>query len=138
MVNIKKKIKIIDSLPTKKKKKLSITTILITIILIFSICLIVNYLYTKITPYINATNITKIEGKKVRITECNTKDYIIINKDKSYTMTITDKNCNKTHFEGDIIVKNNEIIFNKKIKGLIDNNYNIIIENNLFESDKNE
>jgi len=138
MVNIKKKIKIIDSLPTKKKKKLSITTILITIILIFSICLIVNYLYTKITPYINATNITKIEGKKVRITECNTKDYIIINKDKSYTMTITDKNCNQTHFEGDIIVKNNEIIFNKKIKGLIDNNYNIIIENNLFESDKNE
>lgn len=138
MTTLKRKIKIIESLPTKKKEKKSIISILASIIItlvIFTVCFII---YKQLLPYIFATNINKITGKKINITECNTKDYIIINKDKSYTMTITNHNCKQTHYEGDITIKNNEIIFNKNIKGLIDNNYNIIINNNIFESDKNE
>lgn len=138
MVKLKRKIKIIDSLPLEKKKKISIISILTTIILVLIISTIIYFCYIKITPYIKAVDINKISGKKINITECNTKDYVIINKDKSYSLLLTDNKCNQKHYEGNIIVKNNNIIFNKKIEGLIDNNYNIIINNNLFESDKNE
>lgn len=138
MVKLKRKIKIIDSLPLEKKKKISIISILTTIILVLIISTIIYFCYIKITPYIKAVDINKISGKKINITECNTKDYVIINKDKSYSLLLTDNKCNQKHYEGNIIIKNNTIIFNKKIEGLIDNNYNIIINNNLFESDKNE
>ena len=63
-----------------------------------------------------ATNINKITGKKINITECNTKDYIIINKDKTYSMNLTNNNCISNYYEGTIIIKNNEIIFTKEIK----------------------
>lgn len=138
MVKLKRKIKIVDSLPIEKKKKTSIVSILSTIILILIISTIIYFCYIKITPYIKAVDINKISGKKINITECNTKDYIIINKDKSYSLLLTDDKCTQKHYEGNIIIKNNTIIFNKKIEALIDNKYNIIINNNLFESDKNE
>ena len=138
MTKLKRKIKTVDSLLPNKKKKISIISILLIIILILIISIISYLIYKEITPYINATNIDKIVGKKTNITKCNTKDYIIINNDKSFTISITDENCNQKHYEGDVIIKNNEVIFNKKVKGIIDNDYNIIINNNLFESDKNE
>ena len=138
MTTLKRKIKTIDSLPPEKKEKKSIISILITIIIVLILSTLIYYIYIKITPYIFATNINKIVGKKINITECNTKDYIIINKDKSYTMSLTNDNCEQNYYEGDITIKNNEVIFKDNIKGLIDNNYNIIINNNIFESDKNE
>lgn len=138
MTKLKNKIKIIESLPKEKKQKKSIVSILIKIILIISMLISTYFVYKILSPYIFATNINKIIGKKTSITNCNTKDYIIINKDKSYTMSLTDNNCKQNYYEGDIIIKKNEIKFNKNIKGLIDNNYNIIINNNIFESDKNE
>lgn len=138
MIKLKSKIKIIESLPPEEKKKTSITTIIFSMILII-ILMISIYLGIKtVLPYINAIKVEKIIGKKTSITECNTKDYVIIEKDKQYTMNITDNNCITNYYEGNIIIKNNEIIFNKNIKGTIDNNYNIIINNNIFESDKNE
>jgi len=138
MVKLKRKIKIVDSLPLEKKKKFSIVSILSTIIILLMIYTIIYFCYIKITPYINAVDIKKIAGKKTNITECNTKDYIIINKDKSYSLLLTDNKCNQKHYEGNVIIKNNNIIFNKNIEGLVDNNYNIVINNNVFESDKNE
>lgn len=138
MVKLKKKIKVVDSLPIEKKKKFSIISILTTIIFISIFGIILYFSYIKITPYINAISIEKISGKKINITKCNTKDYIIINKDKSYSILLTNKSCVQKHYEGNVIIKNNKIIFNNKIKGLIDNNYDIIINNNLFVSDKNE
>lgn len=138
MTTLKKKIKIIDSLPPENKEKKSIISILIYITITLVILTIGYLIYTQLIPYIFATDINKITGKKTTITECNTKDYIIINKDKSYTMGLTNNDCEQQHFEGDIIIKNNEIIFNKSIKGKIDNNNNIIINNNLFESENNE
>ena len=138
MTTLKKRIKIIDSLPPEKKEKKSIISIIITIITILIFIVILYISYIKITPYIFATNINNIIGKKTNLTDCNTKDYIIINKDKSYTMSLTNELCEQKHYEGNLIIKNNEIIFNKEIKGLIDNNNNIIINNNIFESDKNE
>ena len=138
MIKLKDKIKVIDSLPIEKKKKTSVISIISNIIFILIIFVIIYLIYIKITPYLNATHINKIEGKKININECNIKDYVIINKDKSYSLLITDKSCNQKHYEGNIIIKNNKIIFNKNIEGLIDNNYNIVINNNLFESDKNE
>ena len=138
MATLKRKIKIINSLPPEKKEKKSITTILILFIITLVIITLYYLIYSQLLPYIFSTDINKISGKKINITECNTKDYIIINKDKSYTMSITNEECIQTHYEGDVKIKNNQIIFNKNIKGLIDNNYNIIINNNIFESDKNE
>ena len=138
MVILKKKIKIINSLPDEKKKKVSIISILF--ITIISIILLVGgyYIYDYIFPYINSINVNKIAGKKVNYSKCNTKDYIIIEKDKSFTMSLTDINCKTEYFEGDLLIKNNQIIFNNKITGIINSDYNIIINNELFESEKNE
>lgn len=138
MVKLKRKIKIVDSLPLEKKKKNSIISVLFTILFISIFGLIIYFTYTKLTPYINAIDIKKVSGKKINFTDCNTKDYIIINNDKSYSLLLTDKNCKQKHYEGNIIIKNNTIIFNDKIKGLIDNNYDIIINDNLFGSDIDE
>ena len=138
MTTLKKKIKPIDSLPPLKKERKSITTILSYTIITLVILTSCYFIYKELIPYIFATDINKITGKKINITECNTKDYIIINKDKSYTMKLTDTNCKQTNYEGDIKIKSNKIIFNKNITGLTDNNNNIIVNNNLFESDNNE
>lgn len=138
MTKLKNRIKIIESLPQEKKKRISIVKVLSTIIITLIICTIIYIAYLKITPYINAVDINKIIGKKTHISDCNTKDYVIINKDKSYSLLLTNNNCNQKHYEGNITIKNNKIVFNKKIEGLIDNNYNIIIYDKLFESDKNE
>ena len=138
MSKLKKKIKVIDSLPQEKKEKKTIIPF-IGVLLFITIILFIGYLiYTKYIPYIFATDIKKITGKKIYITNCNTKDYIIINKDKSYTMSLTNEDCIKNHYEGDIIIKYNEIYFTEQIKGYIDNNNNIIINKKIFESDKNE
>lgn len=138
MTTLKRKIKIIESLPQEKKEKKSIISTLITIIIILLIISLIYIGYIKITPYIFATDINKIVGKKVNFTECNTKDYIIINKDKSYTMNLTNKECEQKYYEGDIIIKNNKIIFKKNIIGLIDNNNSIIVNNNIFKGEYNE
>ena len=138
MTTLKSKIKTVDSLPHVEKKKTHPLKILIIIVIIILITLVIHLTYNKLLPYINATNINKITGKKINITECNTKDYIIINKDKSYTMNITNDNCEKEYYEGNITIKNNNVIFSNDITGKIDNNYNIIINNKVFESEKNE
>lgn len=138
MVKLKNIIKTIDSLPQEEKKKISISSILITLIIIFILIITTFFIVKEIIPYIRATKIEKILGKKIFITDCNTKDYIIIGKDKSYSLSLTDENCQNHYYEGTINIKDNKITFNKNISGLIDNNYNIIIKNNLFESDKNE
>lgn len=138
MVKLKNKIITINSLPTQEKKKISLSTIIIIFITILLLLISLYFIYKKLLPYVNAVDINKIAGKKTYITECNTKDYIIIGKDKSYSISITNNNCETKHYEGDITIKNNEIIFNDNYKGIIDNNYNIIINNNIFESDKNE
>lgn len=138
MTTLKQKIKTVDSLPYVEKKKTNPLKILIIIVIIILITLVIHLTYNKLLPYINATNINKITGKKINITECNTKDYIIINKDKSYTMNITNDNCEKEYYEGNITIKNNNVIFSNDITGKIDNNYNIIINNKVFESEKNE
>ncbi len=138
MTTLKQKIKTVDSLPYVEKKKNNPIKILIIIVIILLVTLVIYLTYNELLPYINATNINKITGKKINITECNTKDYIIINKDKSYTMNITNDNCEKEYYEGNITIKNNNVIFSNEIIGKIDNNYNIIINNKIFESEKNE
>ena len=138
MTILKQKIRNIDSLPYVEKKKTNPLKILIILITILLITLVIYLTYNELIPYINAVNINKIVGKKTNITECNTKDYIIINKDKSYTMSLTDNNCTTNYYEGNLSIKNNIVTFSKTIKGTIDNNYNIIINNNIFEDDKNE
>ena len=138
MTILKQKIRNIDSLPYVEKKKTNPLKILIILITILLITLVIYLTYNELLPYINAININKIVGKKTNITECNTKDYIIINKDKSYTMSLTDNNCTTNYYEGNLSIKNNIVTFSKTIKGTIDNNYNIIINNNIFEDDKNE
>ena len=138
MTTLKSKIKIVDSLPYVEKKKTNPLKILIILVTILLITLVIYLTYNELIPYINAVNINKIVGKKTNITECNTKDYIIINEDKSYTMSLTDNNCTTNYYEGNLSIKNNIITFTKTIKGTIDNNCNIIINNNIFEDDKNE
>lgn len=138
MTTLKSKIIRVDSLPYVEKKKTNSLKALIILVIILIITLVIYLIYNRLLPYINAVNINKITGKKTNITECNTKDYIIINKDKSYTMSLTDNNCNTNYYEGNITIKSNNIIFNDSITGKIDNNYNIIIDNNIFEDDKNE
>lgn len=138
MTTLKSKIIRVDSLPYVEKKKTNPLKILIILVIILLITLVIFLIYNRSLPYINAVNIDKITGKKTNITECNTKDYIIINKDKSYTMSLTDNNCNTNYYEGNITIKSNNVIFNNSITGKIDNNYNIIIDNKIFESDKNE
>lgn len=136
MVKLKNKIITVDSLP--QNNKIPSSNILITIISLLILIVISFLLIKTLIPYITATDINKITGKKIFITECNTKDYLIISKDKSYSLSITNNNCDIIHYEGNIIIKNNVIIFNKNLKGYIDKNYNIIINNNIFKSDKNE
>lgn len=138
MVTLKNKIKVINSLPPDNKKKTSLSTIITTLILIIIIASLIFITYKNLLPYINAVNINKISGKKINITECNTKDYIIITKDKSYSLSLTNNNCETGYYEGTLKIKNNQIILENNIKGTIDNNYNIIINNKLFESDNNE
>lgn len=138
MTTLKSKIITVDSLPYVEKKKTNPLKILIILVIILIITLVIYLIYNRLLPYINAVNIDKITGKKTNITECNTKDYILINKDKSYTMSLTDNNCNTNYYEGNITIKSNNVIFNNSITGKIDNNYNIIIDNNIFEDDKNE
>lgn len=138
MTTLKSKIITVDSLPYVEKKKTNPLKILIILVIILLITLVIFLIYNRSLPYINAVNIDKITGKKTNITECNTKDYIIINKDKSYTMSLTDNNCNTNYYEGNITIKSNNVIFNNSITGKIDNNYNIMIDNKIFESDKNE
>lgn len=138
MVTLKNKIKVIDSLPPEEKKKTSISTIITILISTILVILLFFIAYKNLLPYINAVDINKIVGKKIHITECNTKDYIIIGNDKSYSLSLTNNNCETKYYEGNLKIKNNEIIFDNNIKGIIDNNYNIIINNNLFESDSNE
>lgn len=138
MTTLKPKIKTINPLPSVEKKKTNPLKILIILVIILIITLVIYLTYNELLPYINAVNINKIVGKKTNITKCNTKDYIIINKDKSYTMSLTNNNCITNYYEGNLSIKNNTITFTKTIKGTIENNYNIIIDNNIFEDDKNE
>lgn len=138
MVILKNKIKTVSSLPPEQKKKIAPTSILITVIITIIIGLLLFITYKNTLPYINAVNIKNIVGKKTFITKCNTKDYIIIGKDKSYSLSLTNDNCETKYFEGTLTIKNNQIIFEKNITGTIDNNYNIIINNSLFESENNK
>ena len=151
MTKLKSKIKVIQPLPNKIKKKASPLKIVFILFLIIALFISIYLTYKTILPYINAVNINKIVDKKTFLTDCNTKDYIIISKDKSYSMQLTDNNCNKKNYEGTIKIKDNEITFiyeenttknniiKKQKKGIIDiNNFNIIIDNKTFESDKNE
>ena len=137
MVTLKNKIKIIESLPPEEKKT-SITKLINILLIIIIVMLLFLAIYKYLKPYINAVNIDKIVGKKINITKCNTKDYIIIGNDKTYSLSLTNEDCKTQYYEGILNIKNNEITFKNNIKGLIDNNYNIIINNNLFESDNNE
>lgn len=138
MVTLKKKIKVIDSLPPEDNKKTSTGKIIATFITIIILGILIFIGYKLLMPYFNAVDINKIIGKRINITKCNTKDYIIISQDKSYSLSLTNENCETKYYEGNLKIKNNKIIFENNIKGIIDNNYNIIINNNLFESDKNE
>jgi len=138
MKKLKAKIKIIPSLPPTHNETKKINKIIIKILIILIIIILLYITYLSITPYINSVNINEITGKKIHITNCNTKDYIIIGKDKSYSMKLTNNDCISKNYEGNIIIKNNEIIFNDNIKGIIDNNYNIIINNNIFERENND
>ena len=134
-MKLKNKIKIIKSLPDEKKKQFSLSSFILVIIGIIVLFGLIFLIYKYTIPYINAVNINKITGKKTIITECNTKDYIIINKDKSYTMSLTNKKCEIEYYEGNVTIINNIIIFNKTIKGTIDKDYNIIINESTFKSD---
>ncbi len=135
MPKIKNKIKVVDSLPVESNKKNYLKTILIALSFIIILSLIVFIVYRKFSPYINAIDVKEISGKKIFITECNTKDYIIISEDKSYTLQLTDENCNILNFEGNIVIKNNIIFFDKNLTGTIDKDYNIIINDNIFKND---
>ena len=148
MVHLKKKIRIVSSLPPEEKKKMDISGIIIALVFLIVLGLVGYFIYNKLLPYINATDINKIKGKKVFITTCNTKDYVIINKDKSFTMSLTNDNCTTKYYEGNITIKYNQITFTSKLKneenkkevievinGAIDAEYNIIINNNIFEAE---
>lgn len=132
MIQLKKKIKTIPSLPPKIKEKTNFIGLLMLIPLLTLIILGIYF----VKPYINAVDIKYITGKKTAITECNTKNYIIINKDKSYSMELTNHDCKTQYYEGSLIIKNNEIIFEKNLSGFIDKEYNIRINNITFEREK--
>ena len=135
MIKLKKRIKVIESLPKEKKKQLSIISILSILLICFLIGFLAYYLYSRFLPTLNSINIKNISGKKVNITKCNTKDYIIIEKDKTYAMSITNEMCEVKYYEGQLKIYNNEIIFNKNIKGIISSDYNIIVNGALFEKE---
>ncbi len=132
MVVLKKKIKIIPSLPDEKKEKFSIVGFIITIIFLGMLGVGGYFAYKYFLPYINAVDINRIAGKRVLLTDCNTLDYVIISQDKSYSLQLTNDKCEKEYFEGSITVKNNEIIFNDQIKGIIDSSNNIVINSKMF------
>lgn len=148
MTTLKKKIKKIQSIPEKIEEKKSPLRFIFPCILTIFLVIGTISLYQYLLPFINAVDIKKIASKKVYFTDCNTKDFLIVSKDKSFAMRLTDSNCKTNDIEGNIIIKNNEIYFkyqtnnsnnkNKEIKGIIDSNYNILIDNKLFESEKNE
>ena len=139
MIKLKRKIHIINSLPEENKKKkftlISFLSILLASAIIFLIAFII---FNNILPIINSVKIEKIVGKKTYITSCNTKDYIIIGMDKNYTMSLTNNECKADYYEGTLTIKNNEVYFDNTIKGLINSDYNILINNHLFESEDNE
>lgn len=153
MTKLKKRIRTIASLPPSLEDKEKKSNTIIGFILIILLSLGGYFIYQKLSPYIFAVKINKITGKKVYITDCNTKDYIIISKDKSYSMALTNDSCKQEHFEGNLYIKDKNVIFKyeveietnkkdneiatKKIVGQIDENYNIIINNNKFEEEKN-
>ena len=134
-MTLKTKIKVVDSLPPVEKKKFSIIKFLITLIVLLIIGIGIYFLFNSLIPYIKAVKIDKIEGKRIYHNECNTLDYITISPDKSFTMELYNDDCEKKYYEGDLIIKNNEIIFNDNIKGIIDSNYNIVIDSKLFEKE---
>ena len=138
MVKFKKKIKIVNSLPDKEKRKVSISNVLITTIICVLIVLLGFILFKYLYPYVTSVNINNIVGKKTYINDCNLKDYVIIEKDKSFSMSLTNNKCKTKYYEGNIEIKGNNITFNKNITGIITSDYNIIINNNKFESEKNE
>lgn len=135
MTTLKPKIKRINSLPPEIKEKKSFIDIFIPLVFIFVLLSIGYFLYKELLPYFNAINIKKISGKKTYISECNTKNYIIIGNDKTYSLEISDEECNTKNYEGNLKIKNNEIIFDNNMKGYIDNNYNIKINDKLFKSE---
>lgn len=135
MTTLKPKIKRINSLPPEIKEKKSFIDIFIPLVFIFVLLSIGYFLYKELLPYFNATDIKKISGKKTYISECNTKNYIIIGNDKTYSLEISDEECNTKNYEGNLKIKNNEIIFDNNMKGYIDNNYNIKINDKLFKSE---
>ncbi len=135
MTTLKPKIKRINSLPPEIKQKKSFIDIFIPLIFIFVLLSIGYFLYKELHPYFNAIDIKKISGKKTYISECNTKNYVIIGNDKTYSLEISDEECNTKNYEGNLKIKNNEIIFDNNMKGYIDNNYNIKINDKLFKSE---
>lgn len=154
MTKLKKRIRTVASLPPSPLDKEKKSNRIIGFILIILLSIGGYFIYQKLSPYIFAIKINKITGKKVNITNCNTKDYIIISKDKSYSMALTNDSCKQEHFEGNLYTKDKNVIFKydveiktnkkdndivtKEIIGQIDENYNIIINNNKFEEEKND
>ncbi len=135
MTKIKKRIRVIPSLPPEEKEKVNIVNVLIVFIIIIGLALAGFIAYKKLLPYLNAVDVKKIAGKKVFLNECNIKDYVIISTDKSYTLSLTDNECNTKNYSGDVLIKDNKIYFNDSLYGLIDNNFNIIINNNIFKAE---
>ena len=88
MVKLKKKIKVIESLPPEDNKKISISKIIANFITIIIFGILIFVGYKLLTPYFNAVDINKILGKRININECNIKDYIIISSDKSYSLML--------------------------------------------------
>ena len=134
MIKLKKNIVKIDSLPSDSKKNISLKIIFFLFIL-FTIAIISYIIYNKTISLTKTININDIKGKKIYLTDCNTKDYLIIGKDKSFSLNITDNNCNTNYYEGNIIIKKNIIYFTNGIEGTIDDNYNIIINGNIFKDE---
>ena len=77
MVTLKNKIKVIDSLPPENNKKTTTGKIIATFITIIILGILIFTGYKLLMPYFNAVDINKIIGKRINITKCNTKDYII-------------------------------------------------------------
>jgi len=133
MVKLKNKIIEVNT-TTEQSKKTPIINILIYLVLLLILISIVFLVYNMAKPYINAVKIDKIKGRRIVITECNTRDYLIIEKDKAFSMSLTNEKCEKEYFDGEIIIKNNTIIFNETLTGTIDKDYNIIINNTIFKN----
>ena len=134
MIKLKKNIVKIDSLPLDNKKNTPLKIIFFLFIL-FTISIISYIIYNKTISLTKTININDIKGKKIYLTDCNTKDYLIIGKDKSFSLSITDNNCNTNYYEGNIIIKKNIIYFTNGIEGTIDDNYNIIINGNILKDE---